>query len=154
MFRALLILFLFFSAKGIVFAETVDMTETAGTPIDGATVVQGKPDTKQPANSRLNLAEKNPVAALLCKAIRAFTGTIAKVIALLMIIGLAINLFAATTYNPVSPVTVISLVIGAGILFSADLVVGRIIGDAAKGSKESACDCKYGIDDESCNETI
>ena len=95
-------------------------------------------------SKRLLLAENNPVAALLCKAIRAFTGTVAKVIALLMLIGLAINLFAATTYNPVSPVTIVSLIIGATILFSADSVIGLIIGDAAQG-REAACDCKYGI---------
>ena len=152
MFKVLLVLFLFFTTKSVAFAGTVDMTEIVENSVKN---VNSSQNDKQPtSNSRLNLAERNPVAALLCKAIRAFTGTVAKVIALLMVIGLAINLFAATTYNPVNPVTVISLVIGAGILFSADAVVGKIIGEAAKGSKESACDCKYGIDSSSCNETI
>jgi type IV secretory pathway VirB2 component (pilin) len=99
-------------------------------------------------NKRLKLAENNPIAALLCKMIRAFTGTIAKIIAVLMIIGLGVNLFSANAINPVSPVTIVSVILGVGMLFSADYVVGKIMGDAGMGGTSSSCDCKYGI---TCN---
>jgi type IV secretory pathway VirB2 component (pilin) len=103
-------------------------------------------------SERLKLAENNPIAALICKMIRAFTGTIAKIIAILMVIGLAIALFAANTISPVTPVTIVSVIIGAGILFGADRTLGKIMGDAAMGgSASSACDCKYGV---SCDTNI
>jgi type IV secretory pathway VirB2 component (pilin) len=115
---------------------------------------EGRQSPPQKAVSKkLNLAEKNPVAALLCKGIRAFTGTIAKIIALIMLIGLAVNLFSATTYNPVNPVTVVSLIVGITVLFTADTIIGKIFGDAGMGGQTS-CDCKYGISTPECDESI
>jgi type IV secretory pathway VirB2 component (pilin) len=124
----------------------VDLGESEPAPSNN-NAPQKAPEVKaaqSEVSKRLKLAENNPVAGLLCKAIKAFTGTIAKVIAVLMVIGLALNLFAANTMNPVSPVTIVSVIIAVGMLFSADYIVGKVIGDAGKGGA-SSCDCKYGV---------
>jgi type IV secretory pathway VirB2 component (pilin) len=147
MFKKILILTsCFFFSLNLAFGA-VELSEEQPTtqPQNNAKTIQ-KAATGE-LSSRISLAEKNPVAALLCKVIRAFTGTIAKIIAVLMVIGLAISLFAANIQHPVNPVTVVSVIIGVGLLFSADYVVGKIIGEAAKGGTASqACDCKYGVD--------
>ena len=137
---------LFFSANG-----AVDLSESE--PNNQVNQASNAPKTQESGakaaqgevSKRLKLSENNPIAALLCKIIRAFTGTIAKIIAVLMVIGLGMNLFAANAMNPVSPVTIVSVILGVGILFGADYVVGRIMGDAGTGSASSSCDCKYGI---------
>lgn len=103
-------------------------------------------------STKLNLAENNPVAALLCKGIRAFTGTVAKIIAVLMLIGLGISLLSATQISPVTPVTFMAVIIAVSILFSSEYLVGRLMGDSGKGGVDGmkACDCKYGLDQEYC----
>jgi type IV secretory pathway VirB2 component (pilin) len=111
---------------------------------------RAQPQSRAPntgISKKLNLAENNPIAALLCKVIRAFTGTIAKVLAVILIFGLGIMVLSATSVNPVSPVIVTSLLVGIGMLFSAEYLVGRITGDAGYGGsgKGKSCDCKHGI---------
>ena len=103
-------------------------------------------------SKKLNLAENNPVAALLCKGIRAFTGTVAKIIAVLMLIGLGISLLSATQISPVTPVTFMAVIIAVAMLFSSEYLVGRLMGDSGKGGADGmkACDCKYGLDKEYC----
>ena len=106
-------------------------------------------------NTRLKLAENNPVAALMCKAIRGFTGTIAKIIAVLMVIGLGIALLAATPQSPVTPVTIVSVVVGVGLLFSAETMIGLLTGEAGEGGGDykKSCDCKYGLESQ-CEDSI
>ena len=101
-------------------------------------------------NKKLQFAENNPIASLLCKAIRAFTGTIAKVIAVIMILGLGITMLQATGSSPVSPVVVVSLILGIGMLLSAEKLVGIFTGDSGYGGTGAglSCDCKYGLNGE------
>lgn len=126
--------------------------------------LQNQPQTKSATtktggtatqNTKLSLAENNPVAALMCKAIRGFTGTIAKIIAIFMVIGLGIAMLAATPQNPVTPVTVVSVVIGVGILFSAETLIGLLTGEAGEGGGDykKSCDCKYGLETD-CENSI
>jgi type IV secretory pathway VirB2 component (pilin) len=106
-------------------------------------------------NTKLILAENNPVAALMCKAIRGFTGTIAKIIAVFMTIGLGVSLLGHTPQNPVTPVTVVSVLIGVGILFSAETLIGLLTGEAGEGGGDykRSCNCKYGLETD-CENSI
>lgn len=152
MFKYIL-LFAFFA--NVLQAATVDFSENAKQQEETIQSESKSAKAGTTTNRKLNLAENNPIAALLCKALAAFTGTIAKIIAVIMIIGLALVLFSATNMQPITPVTLVSVILGIGILFSADYVIARLLGDAGQGggSLKKACDCKYGLEG-ACNEQI
>ena len=148
------LIFVFLSGSifaAVDFSEEEDRTNETQTQVQTIKATSG---TKT-VNKKLQLAENNPIAAMLCKIIRAFTGTIAKVLALFLIIGLGITIFMATSVNPVSPVTLVGFVLGIGLLFSAEFIVGRLMGDAGQGggNYKKSCDCKYGLEDD-CEEFL
>jgi type IV secretory pathway VirB2 component (pilin) len=124
----------------------IELSDPSPSKEKSGTSLKDKPADKPTVNKKLNLAENNPVAALLCKAIRAFTGTISKIIAVILLIGLGVTLLQSTAMNPINPVTIVSFIIGIGIFFSSEYLVGKLMGDAGYGGdKNRACDCKYGI---------
>lgn len=150
--KVIMLVFLLFKAllcTGVYSAShaAIELSETPDASQSGGSAPpSGNPASKPTVNKKLNLAENNPVAALLCKGIRAFTGTISKIIGVILLIGLGINLLQATAMNPINPVTVVSFIIGIGIFFSAEFLIGKLMGDAGYGGdKNRACDCKYGI---------
>lgn len=143
-------IFLVFFSVANVFAA-IDFADEPEPQAKSSNSVEAS-KTTETANPRLKLAENNPVAALLCKAIRGFTGTLAKIIAILMVIGLGVALLAATPQSPVTPVTIVSVVIGVGILLSAETLIGILAGEAGEGGGDykKSCDCKYGFDQTAC----
>lgn len=129
---------------------SVDFSEDAPSARKDAEQSRSQPQQKASGavttNKKIKLAENNPIAGLLCKAIRAFTGTVSKIIAVILIMGLGVVLLQATPTSPVSPVTIVSFIIGIGIFFSAEFMIGKLMGDAGYGGDAGkACDCKYGV---------
>jgi type IV secretory pathway VirB2 component (pilin) len=138
----MIVSFAFFAVAAVDFAEE----ETVSNAPSNANNAKATTSPRT-ANTKLKFAENNPIASLLCKAIRAFTGTIAKVIAVFMILGLGITMLQATSTNPVSPVVIVSLILGIAILLSAEKLVGIFTGDSGYGGEGAglSCDCKHGL---------
>jgi type IV secretory pathway VirB2 component (pilin) len=141
--------FSFFAVAAVDFADEEAPSDVPSNETDSRTT------STKVQNKKLQFAENNPIAALLCKAIRAFTGTIAKIIAVFMILGLGITMLQATGTNPVSPVVIVSLVLGIGMLLSAEKLVGIFTGDSGYGGTGAglSCDCKYGLNGE-CEKSV
>ena len=152
------LIFIFMSSFSFLVSAAVDFSDedtTVSTNDESSKNAQSMDSRAQKTkNKKLNLAENNPIAAMLCKVIRAFTGTIAKVLAVFMILGLGVTMLSATPTSPVSPVTIVSVILGIGMLFSAETLVGRLMGDAGYGGDAGkTCDCKYGLQGD-CNSAL
>lgn len=93
-------------------------------------------------NKKIILAEKNPIADILCKGLRAVSNTIAKAIMVFLMIVTGLGFLL----GKVSWGILIAILIGIGVIFGTEKIVGAMVGVGGEGggTAKRACDCKFG----------
>lgn len=101
--------------------------------------------SEQVTNTKIIMAEKNPVASTACKAYRFINSGITKAIITLLFIITGLGFFI----GKISWGIVISLIIGTSLTLTSGKLVGVFVGDAGKGGGDGhVCECKYGLENE------
>lgn len=97
-------------------------------------------------NLKLQLAEKNPVASIACKAYKVLTSGVTKAIIVFLFLITGLGFFI----GKVSWGIVISLLIGTVLTLSSGTMVKVFVGGAGAGGNgdEDVCKCKHGLDDD------